>query len=143
MDHTAAHHLNPTALFADAAALSLAKSATDCDFAAWFREREKARVKAGSCLIAEKLAGKEIECALKVGKRDVDVHSQALDLVKNRRVCGIRIVTPVTFAGNDDIERRSVRLHGANLDGRRMRPENRLMVNVKSIPIVPRRVAFG
>ena len=81
-------------------------------------------MKARANLFTEKLLRKKVERTLQVGKSDVRVHRQALDLVEQRRVCGIRVIAPVNLAGNDDVKRSAVLFHGPDLHGRGMRAED-------------------
>ena len=64
-----------------------------------------------------------IERAFQVAEGDVGVDAEAFHLMKNRRVRSVLRVVAVNLAGDDDADRRRLRLHGTHLDGRRVRAQ--------------------
>ena len=70
----------------------------------------------------------EVERPRQVGERDALVDRQPLDLVEDRRVGGVRRVAAVGAAERDDVDRRLLRLHRADLGRRRLGAQHRLVV---------------
>ena len=68
------------------------------------------------------------------------VDRERLDLVEDGRVLRARRVPPVRAPGYGDVDRRLPRLHDADLPRRRVRPQQRVVVDVERVPRRPRRV---
>src|SRR6266566_4875301 len=141
--HAATHQLDPAAPLAHAAALPVADHATHGNLAARLREGKETGMEARADLLAEEFLGEEIERAFEIGKSNVRVDGQPLDLVEHGRVGGVRVVAPVALAGGDDVKRRAVLLHGPHLHGRRVRAQHGLGVHIDRVKIVARRMTFG
>ncbi len=74
-------------------------------------------------VLAEDRAREAQQGALEVGQCHVGVDREPLDLVELGHVRGVRI-RPVGATGNDDVQRRRVLLHRANLHRRRVRTKD-------------------
>ena len=83
----------------------------------------------------------EVERALEVGERDALVDGEPLDLVEDRRVRRVGRVAPVDAAERDDVDRRLLRLHRADLRRRRLGAEHGLVVDEERRERRARRVA--
>src|SRR4029077_14776596 len=76
------------------------------------------------------------------GQRLVD--SQAFDLAEVGEPRGFQGVAAVDAAWRDDVDRRLLdTLHRPDLNGRRVRPEQKLRREVERVPALPRRMAGG
>ncbi len=120
VDHARAEDLQPSRLLAQAAAVADAHEAEDVDLRRRLRERKERRPEPDLRPRPEELAREELERALEIAHRDVAVHREALDLVEDRRVRGVRDVAAIDAAGNDHAHGRRLRLHRADLHGRRV-----------------------
>ena len=68
------------------------------------------------------------------------VDRQRLDLVEDGRVLRARRVAPVSAPGHGDVDRRLTRLHDADLPRRRVRAQQRVVVDVERVARRPRGV---
>ena len=89
----------------------------------------------------EEVAQELGEHALQVGERDVLVDPQALDLVEHRRVRGVA-VDAIDAARRDDLDRRRVRFHVADLDRRRVRAQHVAALDVERVVHRARRMVL-
>jgi len=144
IDHTGSGDFEPSALFAETAALALAENAGKVIFSARFGEGEKAGPEPDANLfVIENLLGESEHDAFKVSKRDAAVDDQSLDLVKGWRMGGIRGIFSEAAAGCDHAYRRFLRFHCADLHRRGMGPEHKAAIKIKGILHVARGVILG
>ena len=94
-------------------------------------------------LLAEEGAHQVGERALQVGERDAPVDREALDLVEDRRVSGVRGVAPVDAAGRDHVDGRLALLHRPDLRRRGLRSEDDVGVEVEGVQRRPCRMVLG
>ncbi len=142
MHHPRAEDFQPSRLRADPAPRAAAEKAAHVHLRRGLGERKEARAEADRRAGAEHLPGEELERALEVSHGDVPVHGEAFHLVEHRRVGDVGVAA-VHLAGADDPDRRRLRLHGADLDGRRVRAEQDVLGQVKRVLHVPGRVIPG
>ena len=123
VDHPGAEDLDPGRALAQRAALSrrqdpaVAVEARDVDLDARLGEREEVRAQPDLALGAEDRARERQQRALEVGERDALVDREPLDLVELRRVRGVGVAA-VDAARDDDVDRRRLLLHRADLHRR-------------------------
>src|SRR5947209_1553642 len=124
MHHPAAAQLYPACLGADPAARAMTEDACDFELGRRLGEREvrrpQPRVRSG----AEVGGGERLDGARKVSERDALVDDQALDLVEDRQVAGIRRLVPIHPAGHHRVDRRPLGFHHPDLHGRRVRAQH-------------------
>ena len=94
-----------------------AAEAGDVDLDARLGEREEVRADADVAVGAEDRPGERQQRPVEVGEGDPLADRQALDLVEHRRVGGVGVAA-VDAPGNDDEDRRLLRLHPADLHRR-------------------------
>src|SRR3954471_14906045 len=142
IDLARAEDLDPALALAQAAArtighvaLAVAVEARDVDLDARLGEREEVRAQADVAALAEDRVGEAQQRALEVGERDVLVDGEALDLVELRRV-GRVAVAAVRAAGDDDVQRRRMGLHRADLHRRRVRAQDDVGRDVERVRVV-------
>src|SRR5712691_11495236 len=127
MHLAASGYLEPPAVAADAAAGSATEHATHVHFRRGFGKREERRAKArAQPFVLEELSQEIGQHTLQIGEAHVLVDPESLDLVKHRRVRGIRIDT-VHPARCDDLDWRAVALHVTHLDWRSMCPQQQVL----------------
>ena len=96
-------------------------------------EREERRPEADLDVVALEEVAQELgEHALQVGERHVVVDPQPLDLVEHRRVRRVA-VDAVHAARRDDLDRRRVRFHVADLDRRGVRAQHHAAFDVERV----------
>src|SRR3954468_20235026 len=146
IDLARAEDLDPALALAQAAArtighvaLAVAVEARDVDLDARLGEREEVRAQADVAALAEDRVGEAQQGALEVGERDVLVDGEALDLVELRRV-GRVAVAAVGAPRDDDVERRRVGLHRADLHRRGVRAQDDVGRDVEGVGVVAARV---
>src|SRR3954454_9608570 len=146
IDLAGAEDLDPALALAEAAAravgheaLAVAVEAGHVDLDARLGEREEVRAQADVAAVAENRVGEAEQRALEIGERDVLVDGEALDLVELRRVRRVA-VAPVRAARDDDVERRRVGLHRADLHRRRVRAQDDVGRDVERVGVVAARV---
>ncbi len=108
-----------------------AVEAGDVDLDARLGEREVIGLQTDLALGSEDRAGERLEGALEVRERDIGVDREPLDLVELGRVRRVG-VRPVDAARDDDVDRRRLGLHRADLHRARVSPENRVLVDVEA-----------
>ena len=74
---------------------------------------------------AEERLGERLDRARQVGERDVAVDDEPLDLVEHGHVRGVGRVATEHAAGGDDVDRRRLVEHRADLHRRRVRAQDR------------------
>src|SRR5438094_1906607 len=114
VDHPGAQDLQPAALAA-AAAGAAADSAGYGRPDARLREGEMVAHDTDAPFGTEQRTGEIFDRALQVGKADIVVDDEALDLIELRTVRGGRRITPVYGTGRDDANWRLVALHVPHL----------------------------
>ena len=138
VDLAGAEDLDPALALAHRAARAVAQEAVlavearDVDLDPRLGEREEVRAQADLALVAEDRAGERQQRALQVGERDVLVDREALDLVELRRVRRVAVAA-VDAAGDDDVERRRVLLHRADLHRRGVRAQHDVVGDVERV----------
>ena len=139
VDLTGAQHLEPALALAQVAAravsheaLARAVEARDVDLDARLGEGKVMRAQPHIALLAEHGAREHQQRPLQVGQRDVVVDGEALDLVKLRRVGGVR-VRPEHATRNHHVQRRRVRLHHPHLHRRGVRPEHDVLRDIERV----------
>jgi hypothetical protein len=119
------------------------------------------RSQANVQVAAEQLVREDLQRALQVAEGDALIDRQALHLEELRRVRRIERVAPVDAAREHPVDRRLLRLHDPDLDGRRLGPQADLLVgpadeegvlrgpgrmfvgSVESIEVQPRMLYLG
>ena len=76
-----------------------------------------------------------IERALQVAEGNVGIDREPFDLMKHRRMAGVRRIVAMHFPGNHDAQRRLHLLHGANLHRRRMRAQQQALALRLRLPV--------
>ena len=77
---------------------------------------------------------------LEVDEADSFIDRQPLDLREHRRVRGVEEIATVGVAGTQDANRRLELLHGADLHGRCVRPQQNVLAEVERVVQVERGV---
>ena len=129
-------------MLADGAAVAVAEVAGDVELDRRLGEGEEARPHAHLAL-AEDGADEELDRAAEVGERDPAVDGEPLDLVEDGCVRRVERVAPVRASERDEVDRRLLRLHRADLRGRRVRAQQRLGVEVEGVARIARGVRLG
>ena len=104
-------------------------TASSADGSVYGKKSERNRVR--DRLVVEEPAHERLDRAEQVGQRDVAVDGEAFDLVEHGRVAGVQRLVAVRAPGRDDVDRRLVRLHRADLHRRRMGPQHHLLVGAQ------------
>jgi hypothetical protein len=141
--HAAAHHLQPTGLLADPAALATALHTLDVDLGRGFGERKVRRPEAGLQVFPfEEGLQERTEHSAQIGEGDVGIHVEAFDLVEHRAVreIGIAAIHPPR---RDDSQGRRLFAHGADLDRRGVRAQHTVGVEIEGVVHRPRGVLLG
>src|SRR5208282_2519745 len=122
IDHARPKEFDPAGSFALAAgaarfcgAAAAAENAGGVELDGWFGERKIAGAEASFYAFAEELLHKIVDGAGEVAESNVCIDGQTFNLVKHERVRGIRIVSAVDLAGNNNSHGRLAFLHGVNL----------------------------
>ena len=144
MDHAAAEDLNPSGMFADAAAYAAADTAIDIHFGAGFREGEIGRAEADANVFAEHFLHKEIQGLFKIREGDVLVHIQTFGLMEEAVCPGADGFIPVDATGADDADGRTLLFHRAGLDAAGVGTQQPIgmLMDIKGILHVPGGVIF-
>ena len=119
-EHVGVHHA-AAAQFEPAAV-----GQADVEFGRWFREREVGGAQAGVDFGAEEGVHELVDGASQVTHGDALVDDKAFELVERRQVGGIGGVGAEGAAGSDDVDRRLLVLHSADLHRRGVRPQHDL-----------------
>ena len=141
--HPGAHHLDPTGLFADPAALALAERTGDIDFRAGLGEREEARSEARFGLFTKKLVVEDLERAFQVRERDPFIDNQSFDLMKHRRVRRVQVIMSEDAPRTDDADWGLLPFHGSNLNGRCVCSQDNVIGDIERVRRIPRRMPGG
>ncbi len=108
----------------------------------WLGEREVRRPQPRAELPPEVRLGELVDRAREVAERDAAVDDEPFDLVEHRHVGGIGRVAPEHGARHDRVDRRWLRLHHADLHGRRVRAQHDAAwlaeVDEQRVPHAPR-----
>src|SRR5947207_2173341 len=105
-------------------------------------ERKERRTKADANVVAlEKCVQKLRHHAFEIGERHIAIDPQALDLMEHRRMRCVA-VDAIHAAGRDDLDRRRVRFHVADLDRRSLRAQNHAALDVEGVLHRARRMIF-
>src|SRR5215211_2983245 len=146
VDLARAEDLDPALALAQPAARAVAHEAAavaveagDVDLDARLGEREEVRAQADVAARAEDRVREAQQRALEVGERDVLVDGEALYLVELRGVGRVAVAT-VRAPGDDDVQRRRMGLHRADLHRRRVRAQDDVGRDVERVGVVTRRV---
>src|SRR6185436_9440847 len=126
MHHSRPQNLEPSARqgAAHLASLPAAEEATDVDDRAGLDERIVRGTEADLRLRAEELLQELVQRSFEVGHADVLVHVEPFDLVELKEVRRVHRLVPVHAPRADDSKGRLGNLHGADLDGGGVRPED-------------------
>ena len=89
---------------------------------------------------AEEFSAKEIERPFEIGKGNIGVHGQPLNLMEHRGVAGVGVVAAIDPARGQDVEWRAVFSQGADLHRRGVRAQDGLRIHVKRVHVVARGV---
>lgn len=143
MDHPRAENLQPPAMLADAAPLALADGAAHVNFHAGLDEGEVARAKARFRFGAKEFCDELIEGGEKVGKGDVFIDIEGLELVEEDMGAGRDIFIAEGTARGGDAQRWGELLHGVDLGIARVGAEKVAGVEVKGVLHIARRVIGG
>src|SRR6266568_2771669 len=139
VDHAAAAHLEPAL-----AAGARADAARNVELEAWLGEWEEARAHAHLSLLAVERLDHVQERALHVSDGEALVDGETLDLAEVRHARRLGRVAAVAATWRDDVDGRLFyALHGADLHGRCMRPQQKIRGEVEGVPVFPRRVSGG
>ena len=139
-EHVGVHHA-AAAQFEPAAV-----GQADVEFGRWFREREVGGAQAGVDFGAEEGVHELVDGASQVTHGDALVDDKAFELVERRQVGGIGRVGAEGASGSDDVDRRLLVLHSADLHRRGVRPQHDLFgftkVHEDGVEAAPSRVPF-
>src|SRR5829696_4157017 len=129
VDHPAAAELDPARVRAHAASLAIAEDAADRQLGRRFGVREEVGAEArADGFVVEQALHEHLDRAEQIGERDAAIHCQTLHLMEDRRVARPRRLVAVRAPGRDDVDRRLVRFHRADLHGRGVGPQHHLLV---------------
>ena len=133
MDHTGAKDLKPAGVLADAAAIAAAGYATDVDLKAGLNKGKIAGAKPSLDFLPEKLGEKLFKCGHEVGKRDVSVDVDSLDLVEEDVRSSRDVLIAEAAPGGDDPDRGGMGFHRADLDVGGVGAEQVLGIEIKGV----------
>ncbi len=92
MNHPAAQNLYPAFAFAETTAFAAAFKAGDIHLRGGLREGEMVGAEFYFCLCAEKFAGEFGKSPFQIGKCDIFVDDQALNLMEGGGMCGVDLI---------------------------------------------------
>ena len=121
----------------------------DVELARRLGEREVARPQARREPGPEERLGERLDRAGEVGEGDVAVDDEPFDLVEHGHVGGVGRVAPEAATRDDDVQRRLLGEHGADLDRRRVGAQHGAallgagVVDEEGVPVAARRVVLA
>jgi len=141
--HSSTRYFNPPCSFTHPTPLSPTHKTGKIVLGTGFGKRKEAGTESNLHVRSEHPSGKHEDDSLQIGKGHTLIHAKAFDLMKDRRMGGIRCIPSVATSRCNDSHRRRLALHHANLDRRGMGSENDLFVNVKGILYLSGRMLLG
>ena len=124
--HAGAQHFDPALALAGGAALAAALVALDVYLAGGLGEGEMVGTEPGDGIGTVDGLDDGVQCALQVRHGHALVHHQTLDLMEHGGVGSVHLVLAVHPAGGDHADGYAVLLHGPDLHGRSLGPQEDL-----------------
>ena len=132
VDDAAAQNFDPAGVLAQGAALAVALEAADIDLDAGLGEREVGRAQAGAGVGTEQLLHEGVQGTLQIAQGDALVHDQTFHLVEHGAVGRVGVGTE-DAAGDEHLDGRLLRIHGADLAAGGLGAEQELIGQVEGI----------
>ena len=135
VNHAAAQNLNPalTVAYRAVRILTVALEALIVHLSGRLGKREVVRTEADNRLLTVQLLRKHFENSLQIGHADALVDDQTLDLMEQRGMGRIDVVTAEYTARCNDADRRLLVFHRADLNRRGLRAENNIIGYIEGV----------